>query len=153
MASNIPAAILSKMRPARLRAGQDDDYFTFLENVIDQIQGQVGVRQNEVKGVPDVYGVVDPISMLALESIGAEFISTASGYTTRGNEFVRVTSIGTTTLNPTPNDQEVVTVQPAVDGENIVLGAINGDTSIIITKAYDAITMKYFLDADEWVIQ
>lgn len=153
MSSNIPAPILSKMRPLNMRAGEIGKYFETLEYMLEQIQGQTGLSQDELKGVPDVYGVIDPVSMLALEAIGVEFISTLAGYTTKGNEFVRVTSVGTTTLNATPDDLEVVTVQPIINGLNIVSGPINGGTSITITKAYDSITMKYFLDVDEWVIQ
>lgn len=141
------------MRPLDMRNGEMGKYFETLEYMLEQIQGQTGLGQNELKGVPDVSGVIDPISMMALDLINVEFISTAAGYTTRGNEFVRVTSLGTTTLNPTPDDLEVVTIQPVSNGLNIVSGPINGDTSITITKAYDSITMKYFLDAGEWVIQ
>ena len=49
--SNLPARILEKMRPASLLSAQEDAYFRVLENLLGQIQDQIGVTTGEVAGV------------------------------------------------------------------------------------------------------
>lgn len=150
MAANIPAAILEKMRPAEFSSRGRFEYFRLLEQMLIQIQDQIGTSQGEVSGVPSVVGVLPPISAIYGDSL--DFVSVSSNYQTSGNEYVRVSNNATITLNPYPDDQETVIVQPVSDGITLVSGPVIGDTSLAISKAYDVVKLTYSLEFGEWTL-
>jgi hypothetical protein len=154
--SNIQALMLARSRPLNLKNGDVDKYLTLLEGILQQFQNQTGTDQTEVKGIPDVYGVIgsgfgyaDALSGAALE-----YVSTSIGYTTSGNEFVRCTSPLTVTLNLTPSDGERVFVQ--VYGgyfQVTIAGNVNGSATTIVHGQGDCVNLVYSLEFGEWVVE
>lgn len=80
-------------------------------------------------------------------------LSISSDRTTSGDEFLRVTAACTITLNSSPDDGEIVKVQPDGNFKVIISGAINGDNEIIMFGAYDLAELQYSAEHSEWVIK
>lgn len=144
---DIRAPILQKMRPRQFFTDENRRYFDLLEKILEQLQsGGSGGGEFSSYG----FGVIHPGEFF--NSGELDFISVSSPYTTRGNEYIRVSSNATVTLNAEPADQEVVVVQPVSDGVTLLSGKINGDTELAISRAYDVVKLTYSLEFGEWTL-
>jgi hypothetical protein len=150
--SNIQALTLARSRPNVFKGGEVDRYLSLLENILQQFQTQTGTGQTQVKGIPDVYGVVD--LALSMTARGYSDITASGAHTTSGNEFVRCTAATVVTLNVTPDNNESVFIQ--VYGGNFtveIVGNINGTSSSFIYANGDCVNIVYLVEFNQWVIQ
>lgn len=80
-------------------------------------------------------------------------ISISANRTTCGDEMIRATAACTITLNPTPDDGEIVKVQPDGNFKVTISGSINGGSQLIMNGAYDLAELQYSVEFSEWVIK
>lgn len=151
MAANIPAAMLEKMRPAEFNSRGRFEYFRLLEQMLIQIQDQVGTSQGEVSGVPSVVGVLPPISAINGDSL--DFVSVSSNYQTYTSEIVECTASLSVTLNPEPDD-----------GEQVYIYCTSSDVEVLITSGIPVLgpsttigkvgmftAYEYHLESNRWI--
>jgi hypothetical protein len=151
--SNIQALTLARSRPSAFKGGEVDRYLSLLENILQQFQSQTGTSQTQVKGIPDVYGVMSPAISILNGDDHAEVLASGA-HTTSGNEFVRCTAATVVTLNATPDDNESVFIQ--VYGGHFIVeiaGNINGSSSSFIYANGDCVNIVYLVEFNQWVIQ
>jgi hypothetical protein len=148
--TNIHALTLSRSRPREFKHGDIDHYLSLLESILQQTQTQTGTGQTQVKGIPEVVGVMP----LTLGGIEYNDVSASGSHTTSGNEFVRCTAATVVTLNPTPDNNESVYVQVFGGGFTVeILGDVNGSSSTFIYANTDCVNIVYLTEFNQWVIQ
>lgn len=177
--SSIPATILNKLRPRFILQQDAFQYFDILENILRQLQEQIGV---DITGDPiladlsalqsqanansgnitslqsQVTSNDSDIATLQsdvadIEALGNyTIVTTGVNYTTTENQIVIATAPCDITLRGSPDDKEFVIVQSAADGDVNVVGAINGSTSIKLRVKYDTIKLIYISSLSRWLI-
>ena len=157
MASVLPSALLEKMRPDAFNSPQYADYFKNLEQVLIQIQDQTGSTTGIASNIPDVVGVLSPLSAQALNAeegdsfTNAEFIEVGADRTTQGNEIIDATANITVTLRGGPEDGEIVHIN--ADNSRVVI-----DSPINIISITDQIGVsdssacyRYHEKSNQWI--
>ena len=137
-----------------------NNYLDQLERFAEQMYRRVGGSTDAVADT-DI-GFYQPIDIDSIISQISDFppspqpsvnYYTVSGsHTTSGDEFLRVTSAATITLNPNPDDRESVAIQPSGNFRVTILGAINGGTSLVMSHEYDLCNLVFISDIGDWVV-
>lgn len=80
------------------------------------------------------------------------FYSISADRTTAGYEFIRVNDSVTITLNSDPLPYERVTIQLLVNRPITISGTINNQSSIVLHRAYDLVSLTFYDQIAEWVV-
>ena len=153
MATNIPAAILDKMRPAELSVGKSLEYFRLLEQLLIQIQEQVGTSSGQVDGIPSTVGVIQPSVSNFGSLSNAEFVAVSSNYQTYTSEIIKCDASLTITLNPEPDGGESVYIYCGTNDVEVTISAgvpVLGP-STIIGKVGMFTAYEYHVDSNQWI--
>lgn len=143
--------MLGKIRPFKENTELQNNYFFQLERILQQLYRRSGGTTDEVSDKSlDFSASFTPLFHNYAQL--PEFYSISAAHTTSGDEFLRPTAACTITLNADPDEGEHVTIQPNGDFMVTISGDINGETSIVMHRAYDLINLKYSFEVGEWSI-
>ncbi|TNG03800.1 MAG: hypothetical protein EP297_00155 [Gammaproteobacteria bacterium] len=123
------------------------------DNISDQ-----GIRELYSWQVPDdeeSEGVTQGLYSMAFGGqTQTEILAISNDFTTTGDQIIICTNTTdiTVTLNPFPDDGEEVYIKRQNTGNLLIVGDIDGKTSIAIISRYDSPHLVYTVDAGEWSI-
>lgn len=136
--SNIPARILAKMRPLSLNTGREADYFKVLEDLLGQIQDQVGLESGELNSIELDQLKLDVAQLeVDVEQVEDEAaLNTAGVATNAGNISTNATNISTNTSNILTNTANIAILLTKVFNSIVVVRSASDFGVIDSAKTY-----------------
>jgi hypothetical protein len=157
--------LVRKLRPReaidKLPRGDDfNNYLDQLERTLEQLYRRTGGTTDNIEDTDigfsqpiDIEALIDEIGEAPERPFNEEnYYSISASHTTSGDEFLQVSASCTVTLNTSPEDGEIVKVQPTGFFIVTISGSINGGSSLIMNGAYDLAVIVYSSEAQSWVV-
>jgi hypothetical protein len=139
------------------RDEQAFQYFREIQTILFQLWTRTGGPDDSVESTANenidtdaLFGLVGRVDELESRDV----FTVTTTHETSGNEIVICTDSATVSLNPAPNDQEIVTInrQAGIVQINGNGKLVNGSTLVRMIRKYMSFDIIYTAESDAWAI-